>query len=60
MFGRKQKDELGTLIIITDALLALLDKKGYVTTSELQDEIVLRSENDIEVIGGIEYKMERE
>lgn len=57
--SQKAKDSEMTMVVL-DALVSLLDKKQIVTRKEIQDEIILRAENDIVTVGGIEYKIEHD
>lgn len=56
-FKRQTKRDVEMMMAVMDGLIALLDKKGIITRDEIQHEIMLRSENDTEIVGGIEYKL---
>lgn len=59
-FKTQTKKDTEMLIVAMDALLALLHKKGVVTTREMQDEVLSRAENDVIMVGDIEYKVDKE
>lgn len=54
----KTKGRVYDLEVVLDALISILHKKAVVSRSDLQDEIILRSETKGIMVGGIEYRDE--